>query len=148
MIVVLVIAGILSALAGMGIVAFTQGYLFSKDNSVVSAKVQLAMDRINRELLECYNCTGTSGSVTIPFSNYIGQNRCIKRNTTNSTLLIGEDSACSNANLDILMDGVSGFTMTYNADKSITVTITSANKPGGVTVPSFTTRVYPRNSGA
>lgn len=148
LIAVLVIAGILSAVAGMGIVAFTQGYLFTKDNAVVSADTQLAMDRISRELLECYNCTGTSGAVTIPFINPIGTDRCIKRNATNNTLLIGQDSACNDASLDILMDNVSNFSMTYNADKSITVTITSAKKPGGVNVPSFTTRIYPRNSGA
>jgi prepilin-type N-terminal cleavage/methylation domain-containing protein len=149
LIAVLVIAGILSAIAGMGIVAFTQGYLFTKDNAVVSADTQLAMDRISRELLECYNCAGTSGAaVTIPFNNPIGTDRCIKRNSANNTLLIGEDISCNDANLDIIMDNVSNFSMTYNDDKSITVTITSSKQPGGVTVPSFTTRIYPRNSGA
>lgn len=146
LIMVLLISGILAAVAGMGIVSFTQGYLFTKDNATISADTQLAMDRISRELMECYNCVGTSGTVTIPFNNPIGTDRCIKRD--GAKILIGKDSGCNNANLDILMDNVSAFSMTYNTDKSITVTITSAKKPGGVTVPSFSTSIYPRNSGS
>ncbi len=140
MIVVLVLVGILSAIAGMGIVTLMQGYLFSKDNAAVSAKANLALARINRELQECYDCTGNSGAnVTMPFTNNLGS-RYLKLNGT--TIQLSSD----NANYDDLLNKVSGFTMRYNADRSITVTIQSTEKPGGVTVQQFTTRVFPRNT--
>ncbi len=140
MIAVLVIVGILSAIAGMGIVALMQGYLFSKDNASVSAKANLALARINRELQECYNCVGSSGAnVTMPFTNNLGS-RYMRLNS--SAIQLSSDGA----NYDVLLNKVSGFTMRYNADRSITVTITSSEKPGGVTVQPFTTKVYPRNT--
>jgi len=140
MIVVLVLVGILSAIAGMGIVTLIQGYLFSKDNAALSAKANLALARINRELQECYNCTGSSGaSVTMPFTNNLGS-RHLRLNGT--TIQLSSDGT----NWDDLLNKVSSFTMRYNADKSITVTIQSTEKPGGVTVQQFTTRVFPRNT--
>ena len=132
MIAVLVIVGILAALAGLGIVTGVQGYLFSKDNAAVSEKAQLAMARISRELLECYNCSGANGDNVGTFTNTLGQ-RTIGKSGTN--IVIGSD---------ILMDNVGNFTMIYS-DNSITVTIQSSTKPGGVTVPDFVTTVYPRN---
>ena len=139
MIAVLVLVGILASGAGLGIVTMVQGYLFSKDNAEISEKAQLALSRINRELLECYDCIGTSGPVGT-FNNTIGQ-RSIQHVGTNIVTSDGSGGAP-----DILMDNVGTFTMIYNADKSITVTIQSSAKPGGVTVPAFTNKVYPRNT--
>ena len=140
MIVVLVLVGILSAIAGMGIVTLMQGYLFSKDNAAVSAKANIALARINRELQECYNCTGSSGAnVAMPFTNNLGS-RYLR--LSNNNIQISSDGT----NYDNLLNKVSTFTMRYNADKSITVTIQSTEKPGGVTVQQFTTRVFPRNT--
>ena len=139
MIVVLVLVGILASGAGLGIVTMVQGYLFSKDNAEISEKTQIALSRINRELLECYDCIGTSGPVGT-FNNTIGQ-RSIQHVGTNIVTSDGSGGAS-----DILMNNVGTFTMIYNSDKSITVTIQSSAKPGGVTVPAFTTKVYPRNT--
>lgn len=140
MIVVLVLVGILSAIAGMGIVTLMQGYLFSKDNAAVSAKANLALARINRELQECYNCTGTSAAnVTMPFTNNLGS-RYLRLSSNNIQL------SSDGTNYDDLLNKVSGFTMRYNADRSITVKIESTERPGGVTVQKFTTRVFPRNT--
>ena len=138
MIASLVIVGILAAFAGLGIVAGVQGYMFSKDNATISEKAQLAIARINRELLECYNC---SGPVAVPFSffNTLGQ-RTLQLSGTNIEISDGTNPA------DILLDNVAVFTMEYNGDKSITVTIRSSIKPGGVTVPDFVTTVFPRNT--
>lgn len=139
MIVVLILVGILSAIAGMGIVTLMQGYLFSKDNAAVSAKANLALARINRELLECHTC---NSAITLPysFSTALGQ-RSIQ--FSNGEIQLSSDGT----NYDTLLDKVSAFNMTYsNTDKSITVTINSSTKPGGVTIPAFTTKVYPRNT--
>jgi len=138
MIAVLVIVGILAAVAGLGIVTGVQGYLFSKDNAAVSEKAQLAMSRINRELLECYNCSGASGTNVGTFNNTLPGTRSIQ--------LIGDNIYISDGTTsDILLNKVGFFSMTYNLDKSITVTIRSSTKPGGVTVPDFVAIVYPRN---
>ena len=139
MIVVMVLVGILAAGAGLGIVTMAQGYIFSKDNAEVSEKAQLAMARISRELLECYDCNATGGNVGV-FNNTIGT-RLIQHVGTNIVISDGSGVAP-----DILMDNVSIFTMIYNSDKSITVTIRSSKQPGGIQVPDFVTTVYPRNS--
>lgn len=139
MIVVMVLVGILAAGAGLGIVTMAQGYIFSKDNAEVSEKAQLAMARISRELLECYDCNATSGNVG-SFNNSIGP-RLIQYIGTNIVISDGSGVAP-----DVLMDNVSIFTMVYNSDKSITVTIRSSKQPGGIQVPDFVTTVYPRNS--
>jgi prepilin-type N-terminal cleavage/methylation domain-containing protein len=138
MIVVLVLVGILSAAAGMGLITAMQGYLFAKDNAAVSEKVQLAMSRIYRELIECDNCTGTTGSSVGTINNNLPGDRIIQKSGSNIVLSDG-------TNTDILMDNVGTFTMTYNTNGSITVTIGTLTKPGGVTIPNFVTVVYPRN---
>jgi prepilin-type N-terminal cleavage/methylation domain-containing protein len=139
MIAVLVIVSILATLAGLGIVAGVQGYMFSKDNAAISEKAQLAIARINRELLECSTCSGTSGPVVVPFYNNLPGQRSIQLSGGNIVISDG-------TNTDILLDNVASFTMTYNSDKSITVRFQSSKQPGGVTVPRFETTVYPRNT--
>jgi prepilin-type N-terminal cleavage/methylation domain-containing protein len=134
MIAVLVIVGILAAFAGLGIVAAVQGYVFSKDNAAISEKAQLAISRINRELLECYNCSGVSGSVSMPIMNPLGD-RYFRLNAGNIQI------SANNASWDTLIDKVSSFSLAYNADKNIVVTMSLT----GVT-NSFSTKVYPRNS--
>ena len=146
MIIVLVLVGILSAVAGLGIVTAMQGYLFSKDNATVSAKAQLAIARISRELLECYDCSGTSGaSVAIPFSNTLGQ-RYIQKDAANNIVISDQPIGASGTTPDILLDNVGNFTMIFNSDKSITITIHSSKKPRGITIPDFVTKIYPRNT--
>ncbi len=51
-IVSLVIVGIMAAIAGMGIVTGTKGYIQTKENVHMAQKVQLSMTRIKRELME------------------------------------------------------------------------------------------------
>jgi prepilin-type N-terminal cleavage/methylation domain-containing protein len=144
MIVVLILVGILASLAGLGIVAGVQGYMFSKNNAAISEKAQLALARINRELLECYNCSGTSGSsVTMPILNPIGQ-RYFRLNAGN--IEISDNSGFNNS--DILINNVGSFTMTYIgdiSDRRIQVTM-SLNHPDSATPIAFSTNVYPRNS--
>lgn len=147
MIVVLVIVGILAAGAGLGIVTAVQSYFFAKNNAEISEKAQLAIIRLNRELLECYNCSPAGSAqetITLPFSytNVLGQ-RYIRLN--NGRIQLSSDGT----NYDTLIDNVSNFSMTYNEgtiDRGITIRFQSSTQPGGVTVPEFATKVYPRNT--
>ncbi|MFH1734107.1 MAG: type II secretion system protein [bacterium] len=141
MIVVLIIVGILAVGVGMGIVIGVQGYIFSKENAAITEKTQLAMARINRELMECYNCSGTAGTaVTMPIINNLGS-RYFQLDAGN--IEISQDGT----NYDTLIDNVQSLNMAYasGGDRSIDVTFT-LNIPGGATIPAFTMKIYPRNT--
>ena len=51
-IVSLIIVGIMATLAGMALTTGLRGFLFSRENAHMSQKAQLAMIRLNRELME------------------------------------------------------------------------------------------------
>lgn len=139
---VLLIVGILSAFAGLGIVSAVQGYMFSKDTAAINEKAQLALARLNRELLECYDCKDNGTGNVGTFNNTLSGSRSIQLNDTTNNIEILDGT-----NTDVLLDNVSSFSMIYNSsDGSITVTIQSSTQPGGVTVPAFSTIVYPRNT--
>lgn len=147
MIVVLILVGIMATLAGMGLVAAVQGYIFSKDNAVFSAKAQLAVARINRELMECYTCKypGTgSTTITSPFNyaNPLGPRR-ITWGGGQTSIQLSDGTTTP----DTLIDNVSSLSLSYdssNSNRSILVTMV-LNHPDGRT-KTFTTNVYPRNS--
>jgi prepilin-type N-terminal cleavage/methylation domain-containing protein len=48
----LLIVGILGSIAGMGIVTGLRGYMQAKENGHLAQKAQIALTRINRELME------------------------------------------------------------------------------------------------
>ena len=54
-IVSLVLFGIIALVAGMGIVSFAKGYVFTRDSTHMAQKAQLAMARLNREFMEITN---------------------------------------------------------------------------------------------
>jgi len=146
MIAVLVLVGIMAVFAGFGIITAVNGYMFSKNNVTISGKAQLAMARINRELLECYNCSVTSnpnlGTTPFSFVNTLGQ-RYI-RLTNAGNIEISPDNF---TNTDILIDNVNSFAIAYSStgDKSIIVTM-SLNHPDSATPIVFSTNVYPRST--
>lgn len=146
MIVVLVLVGIMSVFAGMAIIYGVNGYMLSNDNTVIGKKAQLALARINLELLGCYNCTGTSGSLltSMPILNSLGQ-RYIRLNAGNI-----EISPDNYVNKDILINNVNSFTLDYITgsqpyDRIIHVTI-GLNHPESATPIVFSTDIYPRNN--
>jgi type II secretory pathway pseudopilin PulG len=104
----LVLVGFMTVFAGTGIVTFTKGYLFAKENAHMAQKANLAMARITRELQELLNVTSASNTdVTIK--------------TTSGERTIGlDDGSIKIAELgteladgDILVDDVAGFTLSY-----------------------------------
>ena len=140
---VLVLVGIMAAVAGMGIVKGVQGYLFAKSNAALSEKANMAIARINRELLECYNCTGTSGtSVQYPVINPLGERSFMLED---GNIKISGISADGTPTKDTLIDNVNSFSMTYAADGSITVNM-NLTSPYSPTPIAFSTNVHPRNT--
>lgn len=141
MIVVLVIVGVLAAVAGMGIVTAVRGYMFSQQNASFSEKSLTAIARLNRELMECYTCkyTGTA-TISSPFTYYNPLGKRIITWGSNITLSDG-------TNTDTLIEGVNSVTLVYdsaNDYKSFLLTVV-LNHPSGGT-QTFTTNIYPRNS--
>ena len=51
----LVLIGLIALVAGMGIVSFAKGYVFTRDSTHMAQKAQLAMGRLNREFMEITN---------------------------------------------------------------------------------------------
>lgn len=142
MIAVLVIVGILAAVVGMGIVIGVQGYMFSKDNAAITEKAQLALARINRELLECYNCSLTANPIAGNSFSYV--------NTLGSRTInwatAGIINLSDGTNTDVLINNVASFNLAYDTDgRSILVNMRLSG-PGGITIPDFIMKVYPRNT--
>jgi prepilin-type N-terminal cleavage/methylation domain-containing protein len=139
MIAVLILVGIMAALAGLGIITAVQGYMFSKDNAAISEKAQLAIFRLNRELLECFNCAGTGGDVAIPFYNSLGE-RYIRLQSGNIEI------SPNGTDYDVLLDKVKAgtFSMAYQSDGNVLVSFTITH-PSGQELP-FASKVYPRNT--
>jgi prepilin-type N-terminal cleavage/methylation domain-containing protein len=62
-IVSLILAAIIAAVAGLGLVQVSQGYIFAKQNAETMQKIQIAMNRIVKELAAAQP-TGTSTAIT------------------------------------------------------------------------------------
>ncbi|MBI5194617.1 MAG: prepilin-type N-terminal cleavage/methylation domain-containing protein [Nitrospirae bacterium] len=149
-IVSLVLAGIVGAIAVMGVVSIVKGYVFTKINSKTAHKGQTAMVRIVKELNFISSVTtGTGTSITFQaYKNGTAGSHSISwTGTANDPLILDGD---------ILTDRVSNFALSYrdtynSAPQTIwtstrkviefTLTIQGADNVNS----SFTGRVVPRN---
>jgi prepilin-type N-terminal cleavage/methylation domain-containing protein len=100
MIVSLILVGIMASVAGMGIVAGVQGYLFAKDNAAVSGKAQLAMSRLNRTFMEVLDITTVGASPTrVTYDRLSGGSRITETlylDTTGNTIKIASGGNARN----------------------------------------------------
>jgi prepilin-type N-terminal cleavage/methylation domain-containing protein len=154
-IVSLVLVGILATLAGMGLVAGTKGYIFTKENTHMTQKVQLAMTRLNREILELINVT-TATSSTLAYEGVDG-NRTLGLNS-GSIKIAGDGVALASG--DLLIDQVNSFALTYyKGDQvwqsgvdsiqllsSVKIDLEITRTDSGLGQISFSTTVNPRNN--
>ena len=156
----LVLVGMMAAIAGMGIVTGTKGYLFAKENSHMAQKAQIAMARIQRELMEL---TGIAARQVDPafiiYDNTTGRH-AIARDGDHIKmydLTAGATTLPVDAG-DILIDNVNNFTLSYFQGTNIwggaNIQLLSAiqadlvmdrRDESGETV-TFTTTVNPRNT--
>jgi prepilin-type N-terminal cleavage/methylation domain-containing protein len=74
-IVSLVLAGIMAAVVGLGLVKITQGYVFAKQNSETVQKAQIAMTRIVKELGAIEPQSGTATAITTAGTTSISYTR-------------------------------------------------------------------------
>jgi len=66
----LVLFGIIALVAGMGIVSFAKGYVFTRDSTHMAQKAQLAMARLNREFMEITNIAAKVDTQPDPYVIY------------------------------------------------------------------------------
>jgi prepilin-type N-terminal cleavage/methylation domain-containing protein len=107
---VLVLVGIISAVAGMGIVRGVEGYLFAQSNTETTQKAQLALARMTRELMELSTIDATSSGTAIIFSTPSGDKTIA---LAGSTITLDGD---------VLTDSVKsadGFTVSYCESGSV-----------------------------
>lgn len=110
---VLLIVGIITTVSGMAIVTTMRGYLFARDNASIGQRAQLALARINRELIEMTTVT-TAESGRITFQRMDGNNaisRTIYKDDTDDTIRIAAGASAENG--DVLVDHVTAFEMRY-----------------------------------
>ncbi|MFH7320807.1 type II secretion system protein [Desulfurivibrio sp. D14AmB] len=135
---VLVLLGLLFAMAGGGIAAGARGYLLARENSVLSQKAQLALSRMAREFQDCFDCVGPEGAVALPFS-YTN----IRRDTPANVLAFSGGTITLDGN--ILVDQVADFNLSYSAAGQLEIALRLVHRSGEVPV-LFSTSVLPRNT--
>ncbi len=147
-IIVLILLGIVSAIAGMGLVVLAQGYVFTNVNSTAVEKGQTAITRIVKELGDCTITAGNATSVTFNRRkvNDITSHTFSWGGTPGDPLILtdpGNDSA-------VLIDNVRSFALVYYDNGGNTVTVTAAAQVQSTlqliaadnSVQTFTNRVY------
>ncbi|OPL15165.1 MAG: hypothetical protein AVO39_01825 [delta proteobacterium MLS_D] len=151
-VVVLVLAGILAAMAGFGIVQAVQGYMFTRENAAITEKAQLAMSRITREIVEMTDLDDDADSTSLPVYSPRGSH----------VLGFSSEADAVMIDDDILIDNVVVFDLAYHlADgtsqaeleqidlgllSAIDITLEVERSDGSGTM-LFTNRVAPRNIG-
>ncbi|MFO8090497.1 MAG: prepilin-type N-terminal cleavage/methylation domain-containing protein [Desulfatiglandaceae bacterium] len=144
---VLLLLGILGVMAAFGVATGVKGYLAAAENAAMSQKAQLAMNRLSREILGCFDCdennssfdVGTKTSYT--FENTLGQ-RLVEYDSGSKTVKIDDNVLVDK------VDSLSDFDMTLEqvVDKPrlIIITLRLSHEASGST-QEFKTSILPRN---
>lgn len=154
----LVLVGILTAVAAIGIAQGVKGYIFARENTSISQRAQLAMERMRREMILITGITA-AGDSSIAFTNSAGGR---------SIGLVGNDVLMA-ADAGGVLDGdaplirnVTNFTLDYYKNDgialwttaediedlfSIVVNLTVEHEDSDVEALTFTTTINPRNTG-
>lgn len=146
-IVVLVLVGIMAALAGLGLTTGVRGYLIAAENAEMTQKAQLAMNRLSREIRQCATCDASA--TNLPFESGTFSYDIIVEGTEDDpagyiTRTLSLDSGTLNLDANALVDQVSSFTLTRDPnDEMITIMLKLAHPFGGT--QKFETRILPRN---
>ena len=156
-IVSLIIVGIMTAVAGMAIVTGIKGYVFARDNAVISEKARMAVARMSRELMELTDVI-TAEVSRITYKRPDGGSAI-----TQTIYLDPDDNVIKiSAGGDDLVDRVSSFTLTYYNKEmgnwvagtddirlldTVKIDLNLTRSDGSADV-AFSTTVIPRNTGA
>ena len=120
----LVIFGLMFTLAGMGVVMAAKGYMITKENAHMAQKAQMAMARINRELVELTAIAARVDTQPDPYIIYdhIDGRRAIAKGGSTIKMFFNMGSAQITlppfSDGDVLIDDVKQLTITYHKSDS------------------------------
>ena len=162
LIVTLILAGIIIAAVGIGIVHVMQGFLFTKENAAVLQKGQMALSRISIELKRAGGISNASTATSITFDSYADTGGPTPTVATQVIRLNGDkvEFVGASGNAHILTDRAAagnGLSFRYykhhndpeasqcapNNARIIVITLRLAAADG--VIKAFTDRVRPRN---
>lgn len=162
LIVTLILAGIIIAAVGIGIVHVMQGFLFTKENAAVLQKGQMAISRISLELKRAASISNASTATSISFDSYTDTGGSMPTVVTQVIRLNGDkvEFVGSSGNPNILTDRAAagnGLSFRYyerhndpeanqcspGSARIITITLRLTAADG--VIKTFTARVRPRN---
>ncbi len=166
LIVVLVIIGIVAAIAGLGVPMYARSYLFVRNNSAISQKAQIALVRIGRELADLQSITSasaTSITYTRLSTSLAIMTQTLAYSSASKTITLTSTAGPDPNSPNTLLDNVTAFTLSYYAGSSgwangtsnlnllstiaISITETGTGVYGSNSTTAFTTTVSPRNNG-
>lgn len=165
---VLLIVGVIAAVAGVGIVSGVRGFVQAREASTMAMEAQLALDRITREVLELVDVPADSTATRLVVRNVgaggAGQfDRSIEY-VANVEGNRGEIRIANGAqgaqNGDTLIDNVTAFSLTYWQEDASSATWSAGTDPRllsgvdvtftltapGGTARTFSNRIVPRNN--
>jgi prepilin-type N-terminal cleavage/methylation domain-containing protein len=160
-IVSLVIVGIMAAIAGMGIVTGTKGYIQTKENVHMAQKAQLAMTRIKRELMELtFIAARNDVQPWVIFDNPTGRLAIAQvGNSVTMFFNLGPTQTTLPASGDLLIDNVQSLSISYfkgsdpwvltddiNLLSALRATLVLNQTSGSGPALTFATTINPRNT--
>ena len=157
----LVILALLFTIAGMGIVMTAKGYMLTRENAHMAQKAQLALTRLNRELLEMTAIVAKDDTRPSLIYDHVTQRNALAKdgNTLKLFSNLGTQVTLPALNSgDILVDDVASFNLTfykgpdswvYGADSiteltSIKIDLEIGRTDSDIDTKTFTTSVRPR----
>ncbi|MGD2272708.1 MAG: prepilin-type N-terminal cleavage/methylation domain-containing protein, partial [Desulfobacterales bacterium] len=157
----LIIAGIMAAIAGMGIVTATKGYIQTKENTHTVQKAHMALTRIKRELMELTQIAAKDdGQPWVIFDNPTGRLAIAKVGDTIEMYFNMAPSATTlPGDGDLLVDNVQSFSISYfkgantwqvtdniNLLSALQATMVLTRNDGSGENITFSTAINPRNT--
>jgi len=159
----LVIFALMFTIAGMAIVMAARGYMITKENAHMAQKAQLAMTRMNRELMEITDVIAKDDAQSYIIYDLIGGRNALAKDNTTIRLFsdIGSQTTLPDMSAgDILVDDVAGFALTTNKGggpwvpgtdnigdlSTVRIDLVMSRADSGVGDKTFTTTVRPRNT--
>lgn len=108
---VIMIAAILSAVAGMGLVQIANGYVFARANTATAQKAQVSLARLVKELSSIKSISSATATATT--LTYQRENDATHLIETHTLSWAGADQPIT-LDSDALVDKVNAFGMTYH----------------------------------
>jgi prepilin-type N-terminal cleavage/methylation domain-containing protein len=159
----LVIFALMFTIAGMAIVMAARGYMITKESAHMAQKAQLAMTRMNRELMEITDIIAKDDAQSYIIYDLVGERNALAKDGTAIRLFsdIGSQTTLPDmSNGDILVDDVSSFSLTTNKGggswvlgtdnigdlSTVQIDLVMSRTDSGVGDKTFTTTVRPRNT--